>query len=625
MKRVSRLLIIIYFFAVTLAWAEDHVAVSLLKLQKAAASNSSLGDSIPISHVIGVLVDKSGDIRLIGKKGENSPITLDDIALALRGAFSLSQPPGVITIRDFVPGSSGTRLIYSGGIANTTVGAYMAKSVENLYALSQGKSPTPKGFWSYPPVPKIKLRINAAHNACIAASNTLAFILEKPGILLQPENGTNINMDFRVTEWLRQVQERHEEIERLYPALHKLRNFLDLYQLFSLIKSKTRKSIWHYFLEEYQPTYTHTPKSFDFNNANNIVSGISPKTEQCSVNWRLNQLRNQIISLSADAEKLYFEFPLKFKHHKDKDQKAQIVKKLKEVGLNGLLLNLKTLKTPPVLKFFHDTQFYTQQTSVARKLKGLITQTVKKGNITRGWAKFYAAYLSSLVTAKDYKPALVLVADKVGQNWINLDKVDALMAHFDLFIVSQQNQAFSAAVLNFLDKVGRVPLIADSYNHIGIIVSTSDKALIKEIKSIKGVHILINPTKSQFRKWIINPAIKVLLLDVPFGKGYLKLRDGNLNYKDILKLKRLDHIKYLALGLLNRHDRVWDERVLKALQTKGVGIFSITRTEGTRRRLLESVQEIKNLLQEESIAFYQTILRLPQLIKAKAIFWEKMP
>jgi len=622
MKRVSGLLVIIYFFAVSLAWAEEHVAVSLFKLQK-AASTSSVGDSISISSVVGVFVDKSGDIFLIGKKGEKSAITLDDIALALRGVFSLSQPPGVITISDFVPGSSGTRLIYSGGIANTSVGAYMATSVESLYALSQGKAPIPKGFWREPSVPR--LRVHTAHNACIAASNTFAFILEKPGIVLLPEDGTN--MDVRVKEWLRQVQERHEEIESLYPALHQLRNFLDLYQLFSLVKGKTRKSMWHYFLEKYQPIYTHTPMSFDFNNANNIVSGISPRTVQCSVNWRLNRLRNQVISRQrASAEGWYFELSLKLMPHKN--EKKQIVKKLKEVGFfrNSLLLSLKTLSMPPVLKFFHDTQFYTQRTSVARKLKGLITQTVKKGTVTRGWEDFYAAYLSSLVTeTADSKPALVLVADDVGQNWINLDRVDALTAHFDLFIVSQQNKKFSAAVLSFLDKFGRVPLIVDS--HIGIVVSTSDKTLIKKIKSLDGIldHILINPTKSQFRKFLRNPFINVLLLDVPFGNGYLKLSDGNLSYKDILKLKRLDHIKYLALGLLSHHKRVWDKRVLKALQTKGVGIFSLTRNKG--ERLQNRLQKLKKILQEDSVTLYQSILRLPRLVKAdgKVTFWEKIP
>jgi len=228
-----------------------------------------------------------------------------------------------------------------------------------------------------------------------------------------------------------------------------------------------------------------------------------------------------------------------------------------------------------------------------------------------------------LVTA-DYKPALVLVADDVGEKWINLDKVDAFTKHFDLFIVSQQDKDFSVAVLSFLDKLGRVPLIADSHHHIGVIVSTSDKTLIKEINSLEGIgHILINPTKSQFRKFVINPSINVLLLDVPFGKGYLKLSDGNLSYKDILKLKRLDHVKYLAFGLLSNNQRVWDRRVLKALQTKGVGIFSITRS--GNGRLLERVQDFKRILQEESVAFYQSFLRLPRLVKAEGTFWEKMP
>ncbi|MBI5222794.1 hypothetical protein HY990_00065 [Candidatus Micrarchaeota archaeon] len=630
------LLLLILLPSMVKAEAEEYMAISLERLQRAGLKSTS----IPINLVIGIIIDDSGDIIIIGQRGNSDVITIDDIVLTFKGASMSFQPPGVNTIEDYSPGSSRTRVVFSGGIKNTSVGKYMTESIEKLYLLAEGKTKTPSGFWRYPEVQRLKFSFYPDNEGCFKGRSSRVFIhsLSMLGITLMPEKGLINDVDIKARDWVDQVLERYTELENKYSVFRRQRNFLRLITLFYFVKDEIRKDMWKQFLKEHQIGSVYTPDLLDFKYSRNIVGGVSclikEEKKGCAVNEKLDELQKIVIGLKkSDPNKWFFSFSFPLKKALSQDDKIlELVEKLKEAGLydKSLFLQIDMNRFPSVLKIFSKDNYYTHHTTAARQLRGLIRQTEKEiEGFNLSWKKLHEEYISPYLNKLNSKdPFLVFVSNDVTPEWVNLERVEFLTEKFNVIVVPQENGDFFNTTAVFLDRFERIPLIDGK--KIGVVVSTQNEHLIQKLSDLKSIigeeRVLINPTKYELRMYLKKTTIEALLIDVEMGDEVMMLRDGSMSYNEILSLNRVDHIRYLAMGVFGINGlKSWDRTILKVLQSKGVGIIGISRQKASNEEIQARIERFEDVLEDEGYR-YQSVLVLSRIISnEKIIFMDRIP
>ncbi len=641
--------------------AEGYVAMSLEQLQsnlKACKINPE--SSIPLTAIIGVSIGNSGDIILLGlgpgqdkSWSEIKMIRIENVVLAMRAIFTGYQPPGVITIGPLSLNTSITSLVYSGGIENTRVGAYMANCIKQLHLLGINRSHIrPEGFWPYGDLPKERFWLCPKKGKYYVSTDNKVMFLSENGVVLCLKNKTLDDVDPRIKDWADQVSERYDELATLCPEFFQLKNFFNLCRVFEWAKGRIDKEKWSYLLEEYRPVSRLTPNFFDFALDDTIAGGISCKVDKIiQRESRLDNLEKEIFeSAGASKNSLYrcFQSSLLDEVFDTKRTFRRVVSRLKAVGLYSRSVFLILENRPTKLTILHNDLFYREDNMSAKTLKWLIEETVQgKEDTNKGWEEFYQKHLSSLVGEDSditigkmqfrLKPLLIFVADWATPEWIRLQRVKALNQNFLLFIIPAGNSEKPlTSIMAFLDKVEKVPVI--TRKNFGLAIHIPNEEIGKWVEEIGALkreagedRVLINPQKADLERLLRKRDIKIIFLDLNSTKEEIKFGNEELSYRDILKFKSLFHIRYLVAGLFNPQKIGWGEIVLKAMQAKEVGIVSVSpgviSTQEALRRLGVLIQILKD---DRSI--FQKAFYIPDVVEqrgtataSKIISWEKIP
>ena len=625
-------------------YAEEYVGLSLSNLQESLKSCNIDGHTeLPMGTVIGIIIDES-DMILLGQEGGFQGITVDDIILAMRGAFTAYQALGLTTISGLSPDTSITSLIYAGGVENTSVGSYMADCIRRLHLLGTGKAKVLlEGFWPYGKLPKVKLWFYPQPSQYLVSSNKRLMLFKGNGVVLRPKEMKWKEVDPRVREWVEQIGERYDEMGKIYPELIQLRNFFNLYKVFLWAKENMRSAEnWQYLLEDYHPTSTYTPSFFRFNAEQSIAGGIFCQIGEITLlnKPRLDDLEEKIMDAQKSAPGAlfwYFQLPLADLIEEDKDLRKTIVE-LKEVGLYGqsVFLYLKIKEKTPSLRILHDDLFYRRPTQIARSLKWLIKQAIQgEGDFQTGWRKFCQNELLPLVTKRSLtvgdrqlilKPVLVLISDDVSSKWILLEKIKVLKENFIIFLVPHKGKVgLWTSTEVFLNKVKVLPEI--KRGNLAVVIQISHVQLkkcqkqIEELKKVMGNgKVLVNPTKKQFELLLSDREIEVALMQLTSTNEEIMFDDEALSYKDILKFKKLSHLKYI---MLIPQGTGWGETLLKALQTKGVGLISILPKKPLCKEEFVSLVSFLQTDETEDLR----VFHLPTLLGSDGgyVGWESIP
>jgi hypothetical protein len=635
MRNIGILLVLIFVSPLTSASANDYIGVSLSGLQQRTMKDVGC-EAIAIDRVSGIVVDKTGDIIIFGKKGCEHTITVDDIVVALRGALTPSQPPGVKMVEEYLPGATGVRLIYSGGVAGTSVAQYMTESLSVFYRLSAGTDRGPDGSWPYPDNERIKFDLYPHESGCSSVPGEVAFVLQGPGIMLMTksvEKMAGIGND--VKQWMVQAHERHEELEELYPALKKLGNFMRLSTLFGKIKDKVDSSRWNFFLQKHRPgRYLHQER-LDLDYSEVVIEGVSSRNNylKCRVNTGLEELVKKVLSARAEAdEDVGFAIDFSGERYCALDNFTTLVQRLKEVDMfeKSIFIDIGFKETVPVLKTIYAKQLYTNRTYAAKSFSDLVKSAIHEaGDTNRHWAAFYKEFLSEKRFLGDHKPALVIVSNDVTPGWENLNKIDPLMDQFTLYLVPRNDLDFIAASLEFTVAFNEIPRVGEG--KMGIIVSYHDESLVLHLNSLRNEigkkNILINPTMDGFLKFLGNRSFETLFIDVDFIDGCIKLKDGELGRFEILNLNRFDNIKYLAFGYFGTNSRKsWNWEILRIFSKKGAGLISLTRQGFDEKDVKKRISGFTELLKGENYNYLRTS-SLSQVLSpnGKTMFWKEIP
>ena len=635
MRNIGILLVLIFFSPLSTASADNYIGVSLSGLQQRTMKHDGC-EAIAIDRVSGIVVDRSGDIIIFGKKGCEHTITVDDIVVALRGALTSSQPPGVIMVKEYLPGSTGVRLIYSGGVAGTSVAQYMTESLSIFYRLSAGTGRGPDGYWPYPDKEKVKFNLYPRGNECSSMSGEIAFVLQGFGIMLMTNSVKNMaRIGNDVKQWMVQAQERHEELEELYPALKKLSNFMRLSILFGKIKDKMDNSRWDFFLQKYRPGRFLHQKRLNLDYSKVVIEGVSSRNDylKCHTNSDLEGLVKKVLTAKTKAEE-DVSFALNFSDEKGfaRDDFAILVQRLKEVDLfkKSIFIDIGFKETVPVLKTIYAEQLYTNRTCAAKSFRDLVKSAIHEaGNTNRHWAAFYKEFFSGKRLLGDQKPALVIVSDDITPGWDNLNKINTLMDQFTLYLVPRSNLDFIAASLEFTSAIDEIPRVGEG--KMGIIVSYHDESLELHLNSLRDTigkeNVLINPTTDEFLKFLSNRSFETLFIDIEVVDGRIKLKDWVVGRFEILNLNRFDNIKYLAFGYFGTNSRKsWDWEILRIFSMKGVGMISLTRQSLDKKKVKKRILGFTKLLKGKDYNYLRTS-SLSQVLSPneKTIFWKKIP
>lgn len=617
------------------AAANELVVISLMALQSEVEAGSSPAD-LPIRRLTAFLVAEEGDLMLVGRRSPLSGLSVDDIALTLRAVLNSSQPQGVRAIPDFAPGTGRLRLVYAGDAKDTTVGAVLSEGLAELMSVSRGIGVLPPGFWSYPPAGGVKLRVFPAQGRCDRLPNPNIIIAEEPRITIDPEHDADDGVAQDVDDWIRLILEEYHALGETRPDLVRLGNILALYRALSLAETRLRYSDWGYFLSRYRAAEKRTRRWLEVGPAQAVFSAIAfeiPKDMPCEIDKSLSGSKSvdeilrgrntsayPIVSAQKYPELAAVEDP----------RLSSVEDEIKTLGFLGrsVFANLRLSVFPPRLQILWNRRISTRATAHAREAKGLVLQAVSANGPGASWATFYAENIEAfLASRREGHPLIGLISDKVTADWVGLDAKGGLTEQGLLFPTLDARDEPVEAALRVLRKLAAIPRMNDA--NISIVVGATPSGELPWFEKLERTlgkeRVLLAPSSSELLEFLQEPHRHVILFEGQFRRGEVVVRDGAVRYDAILALRRLDHVRFLAFGAFGYvQNRRWDRDVIRALQAKGVGVVSITRSKAPSAST--RIDTLLRLFQNGEFPPVRAFL-LPVVLAPSGgtTYWERMP
>ena len=579
-------------------YAHGYIALSLRQLQNSLIQGKDVTLILSqFTDVVGTLLADGEDLILIGNYKKNSePIGLETLTIAMRAAFLGYQPPGVISIGGLSPEASISTLVYAGSIENSVVGDFFAKCLKLLHALGNNEVKIElEGYWPYDNLPKVKLWIFPAKSGYFVSPDEKMMILANREVMIQPKETEVDALEPQLGEWIDQIIKRYDHLSGLFPELDQLKKFINLYKIFYWAKNHVGDSEkWKFLLKDYQLPLRYTPSSLKFNSKHSIAGGISCgiKAITSHPEQELNTVKQIILTArEPEFDALYWKFQSPSVYLKSEDwELRQLIEDSKISGLFGrsIFISLKTKSKNPTLSVWHNDIFYRRPSKTVHQLNRLIRQTLKgSGDYQTSWKKFYQNELALFANKSNSdqqhydqssKPLLILGSDDIADAWIILNKVDIIRDNFLLFLVPLQDKDdWKSAYTRFMDKARAFSAISGRDFAIALEIPDSQlnqyRSVIRELESIlPGGNVLINPSIKDFERFVSDNKAPIKLLNLSLSNKEIQLKDGRLSYKDILKFKKMHHIKAI---ISISQGTGWGHHVYKVMQTKGAGVVSI--------------------------------------------------
>ncbi|WP_282610860.1 hypothetical protein [Pelagibius sp. Alg239-R121] len=613
----------------------DLIVVSLARVQKEAAANTT-EPKLPIDHLNAIVVGVGGDLLLIGRKTTSAPLELEDVVLALRALIGSSQPPGVRMSPDVRTRSTSYKLLYSGGIRHTSVGAAMTVGLQALNRIAAGQTKVPPGFWIHPGSDEGRTGLIPHRVRCDAITGSKIAVIDEPGVSIAVSTKSKDRNNLDIVEWNRQLLEEYAALTRTHSAFQRIRNFLALYEALDALRKNIRASNWAYLLNAYRVTDVQTRRSLEWRADNAVFTTVgvgAVRQRGCRADAALASVRRTLLSrIEKDSESAVRLSALEFTTlSPQRDQRlARTESHLRALGLTNqaVFLSIRLSVNPPMMSIIPGSRSSTRRTNDARLLKDLILRATDENHVGDDWEAFHRDHIAPFVSAeRQSRPLIGLISDNVDADWLAIAQEAGFGSSGMLFPITANNNDPLDSILRLTTRMMAVPTLARSRVH-AVLVRTEDSVndWAKILKRTLGPdRVLINPNKGEFLEFLGKPEIDVLLLDGRFRQGGFVVRDGNVGYESILALRRLDHIRFLAINALDSgQSRIWDRDIIHALQANGVGIISVSR--GTGATGLDRLRALVEMLHDPKMAQLRAFV-LPDVIAPAGgtTYWGQFP
>lgn len=562
--------------------AQTYTAVSLKRI----VDLKRFDQTTHLSVVWGIVIDAENDWIVVGTTDSSRAMTCDELLVSAKNAVGQDPAPGVRAIRDFVPGSSKIRLVYTADIANTIWGGHLARSMVAFNAFADGRGRIPGDFGKYPIEDRVKMDIipETSNTACSDAKQ--AFVVSPAGMRLStPVPGTGTNGERPLYQWIQQVNERMPELIASSNDLRRLNNFMQLSRLFRLADGHTPSTTWKQSLMEYQPKVVYTAEHLDDDYQRSVVESIFTRSTRspCLSDARVVRLHEAVTAAKRNTAKDRFQFRFQLPQFKDirYGRLAALMNICKQYNLtrNSYFLDFTSDPKSPQLKIFYADRYYTLSTKTARELWALLRQTEHgptKG-LPSAWQQFRKSRLAPIIgQGRGRRPFLAIVSNHLTPHWFNLSDVPSMGKDFDLVVSKKNKRSFFDAAVNSVKQWHALSKL--SAGQTAFIASSQSDTQLKKLGKIAALfppdRFVINPSIEQFRKTIMNRDIRVVITDLPFNRKTIRLQDGYFTIRDIMYLGRIDHIRLLLVRVFGMHSVV-DPTVLEAFRSNGAGMIAV--------------------------------------------------
>ena len=278
----ARLLSVFTLFAIALIWLPigakaGYLAVSLNQVEAAVRSgqaNAQAAELGGLNRILGMVVDPSGDLILVGRRDPGAPpLTVDHLAIALRSAYLTNAYP--LVSLDGAPDTRKTGLLhvrFEGGVEKTQVGADLLLADLALKRLALGLLPAK--LWNVPSY----LELSAAANDANAQHTKFWFVTKDQARLLQRDGVFVIRrLDIAVrtemvgpgtsdppaSKFAGALETAFPDVAAANAELARVKPLFDIVALATAIKSVKSSEAMAFWLHDYQPAAVDTPETYN--------------------------------------------------------------------------------------------------------------------------------------------------------------------------------------------------------------------------------------------------------------------------------------------------------------------------------------------------------------------------
>jgi tetratricopeptide (TPR) repeat protein len=329
----------------------EYVAFSLnaaIKILKNTPTNQNYRTMYPevynlggINQIYGLVIDQTTkDIILVGKyNSEREPITLDDLAVALRSRFVHGKWPLVSIDPDGDPKQKLPQIVrFEGGIQQTQFGAdfldadYRMKKIG--FGLLPAGIPDFKTDWDF----SIENFLNQSMTQLLSINSRYWFYPVTPSVLIREDvasikglkvgvftevlaatiNGQNVTdltnyHDVSADKFAEEFSQRFTDLSLLHPSLSRLQGLLELVAVSKALEEMPDKPDLSFWLQDYQIKQIPTQKIINVVTRKGELFEFSGGVQLTAIALRLNSgdvsaLKEAVLVTKPRADSLAWTF-----------------------------------------------------------------------------------------------------------------------------------------------------------------------------------------------------------------------------------------------------------------------------------------------------------------------------
>ena len=253
-----------------------YLAVSLSQVEAALRAGQPEARAVELgglNRLLGMVVDPSGDLILIGRHDAGVPsLTTDHLAIALRSVYVTNAYP--LVSLDGTPDTPKTGLLhvrFEGGVERTQFGSDLLLADLALKRLALGLLPAK--LWNVPSYLELSAGsndANAAHTRFWFTPKDSARLLQRDGVFIirrldiavRTETVGPAASDPPASQFAAALETAFPDVAATREELARVKPLFDIVALAAAIKSVKSADAMKFWLHDYHPAIVNTPQTF---------------------------------------------------------------------------------------------------------------------------------------------------------------------------------------------------------------------------------------------------------------------------------------------------------------------------------------------------------------------------